>query len=417
MAGDGDTGRCAVAGPGTTRCATTGVLAERIAVELSGQRAAPSATQTTERKDATASAQESTPGACTMGGLRDCRVRRGTHAVFIGDSISEGFLASDIDHRWTTRLSAMFGWTEHNYAVGGTGLLEGTTVFTQQVARAVEDTSYDHSQVATVLMVGGVNDGVPRGASLSAALRRAGRCVTTLRQSFPNARVMVGVGVSGSLDPARHSAGATPIIARIPYYSALESTLGRTGVVVVPQMWKWIGADPTWQNPDRLHPSDAGHARIAELMSQVVQGTFTDPAILAGGTDLTDDLTWDGGITDTSDVVAAASGNTLTIRGKATYTIPFGSASIGTGRINDVPVLRGLPKVFRTNMRSARPVVGGLNAADPFDTRMYRTLIDTGCGVAGVQMSARFSPDISLAAGDRISIWLDETLPLLGVWR
>lgn len=417
MAGDRKKDRCAVGRPGATRCARSGAAVERITAESVGQTAAPMATRTTVSQHVTESARESTPGAFTMSELEDRRIRRGAHAVFLGDSITEGFLASDLDHRWTTQLSAMFGWTEHNYAVGGTGFLAGTPVFSQQVVQAVQDTSYDHSQVGVVLMVGGVNDGVPRGASLSAALSGAGTCVTTLRQSFPHARLVAGVGVSGSLDPARHPAGATPIIARIPYYSELESTLRRTGIVVVPEMWKWIGVDPTWQDTDRLHPSDAGHARIADLMSQVLQGTFTDAVTLPGRTDLTDDLTWDEDITDASDVVAAASGNTLTIRGKAVYTIPFGSASIGTERITDVPVLRGLPKVFRTNTRSARPVVGSLNAADPFDTNMYRTLIDTGCGVAGVEVSARFSPGASLAAGDVISIWLDETLPLLGVWR
>lgn len=128
-----------------------------------------------------------------MSELEDRRIRRGAHAVFLGDSITEGFLASDLDHRWTTQLSAMFGWTEHNYAVGGTGFLAGTPVFSQQVVQAVQDTSYDHSQVGVVLMVGGVNDGVPRGASLSAALSGAGTCVTTLRQSFPHARLVAGV--------------------------------------------------------------------------------------------------------------------------------------------------------------------------------------------------------------------------------
>lgn len=213
----------------------------------------------------------------TRAALSHARYAPGSHAVFIGDSITQGYLTSSGSKRWSTILCRMFDWIEHNYAVGGTGWINGAQAnrFDGQCSRAAADSSYDHMLVSHVFLFGGVNDGAGDTAT---ATERARQCVATLRAAYPNARIVTGTGMQGPLKVGA-TQGGVPVVSRLVYYRSVARALQGTGVVCVPDCWRWLMTRPDLCNDDLLHPNDAGHAVIAGIMAQIVQGTYSTPTV------------------------------------------------------------------------------------------------------------------------------------------
>lgn len=198
-----------------------------------------------------------------------------THAVFIGDSITFGQGASSQSNRWSTLLCAWFGLVEHNYAIGGTGWIAGNdqSRFDGQCRSAAADKSYDHAKVKYVFMFGGVNDGQRMDA-----VEHARTCVGILREAFPGARIITGVGLQGPLK-TDGTWGQLPLNLRLNCYRATASALQGMGVACVSDCWRWIYTRYDLCVADALHPNDDGHRTIAGLVAQIVQGVYSDPTV------------------------------------------------------------------------------------------------------------------------------------------
>jgi lysophospholipase L1-like esterase len=369
--------------------------------------------QTAVAADGRIADQVSTPGSLTVGALHGWRTGSGAHAVFIGDSITQGYKSSDTAHRWSTLLSQRLGWVEHNYAVGGAGYTvvgqSSTGRFDMQCDTAAASTDYDHSQVAFAFLMGGVNDGAPTGDTLNAALARAAASVQTLRAAFPNARIITGMGYSGWLDKTKHSLGNTGIISRLAYYRAMESALAQAGAEVVPSVWRWLAFNPAWVDEDSVHPNDSGYARIADLLSQVVAGSYAEPFVLPS-TAATAGMSFGPYVTENT-VVYDIVGDMMYVKGAVTVTLP---SDVSTG--TDVSCqLLVLPPFFRVGAYFPLGPVVMLYANNAYGASGYLQFspMDTERR-ASLSASVRRSNN-NVAPGDIVKFFLALNLPAYGV--
>ena len=338
---------------------------------------------------------------------------KGLHAVFIGDSITQGYQASDNAHRWSTLLSQKFGWTEHNYAVGGTGFINAgpnnNARYDQQCATAAADSSYDHSKVVAVFITGGVNDGAPSDPKAGNATAFAS--INALQTAYPNARIYAGIGISGCMDPNKHGIGQTPLIVRLRYYSALEAAFGSKDVVLIPEMWSWIYYNENWQNDDTVHPNDDGYARIAELMTQVINGTYSktkpDNRIAVYY-----DSNFGPDVTRKNVVINIANG-VMHIYGDLDITIPEDSSAIGTRYLSET--IFNFPAWFRVQYPAYKLIVNNV-LGNLIDAGTYQNITNGQYGMSKLNTVTIIPSSLApFKAGDKITLYLDSTYPAYGM--
>lgn len=347
--------------------------------------------------------------------LNTYRHGNGLHAVFIGDSITQGYQASDTAHRWTTLLSKKFGWIEHNYAVGGSGF---TTVgqssngrFDSQCATASADSTYDHSKVVAVCIVGGVNDGAPSDSTAGNSTVLS--CINALKTAFPNAQIYAGIGISGSLNPNKHGLGQTPLLQRLPYYTELERVLGNQDVVCISSMWEWIYYEENWQNDDTVHPNDAGYARIATLMSQIINGTYGKTRINASFVKYYDN-NFGPNVTRHS-LTYNVIDNILHIYGDVGVTVPAGDPAIGK-RIFTTDILY-FPAWFRVQYSAYSLVVNNV-LGDIQGPTTYQTVagIAKQYNMASLSIATYLPPATApFKEKDTMTLFFDSTYPAVGL--
>lgn len=178
-------------------------------------------------------------------------------AIFLGGADTAGAsLAMDqVQDRWPTLVSRHFGWREVNAGCSGSGYTQtgqSCTTYRERVDRMLEE------DPEVIVVSGGISDlGSTRG-EIEAAVQATFR---TLADTFPDARIYaIGAVGSAPLD--------TLSVAELNQIVADQSA--KVGAVYVD-----LG-DPLAGRPDLLsvdgHPNAQGHAVIAELTSNVIQG-------------------------------------------------------------------------------------------------------------------------------------------------
>ena len=264
-----------------------------------------------------------------------------TPIVFIGDSTTQGYGATDIGQdRWATLICNYFHAEQHNYAVGGSGFtVNGQSEkgrFDLQAQTAANDNRFDHTKVRLIFISGGVNDN--KTAPDSTAKTNAKICLTTLRNAFPNAKIMTIIGVSGNLEYGKHSLGAIGIIERIPYYRDMIQYMQQQNCATI-DGWRLTSTNITMQATDCVHPNTKGHAYIA---GQILN-TLSGGAITYEDSNYVWDLTSysSGG----SFLRVQCQQNTITLQGRLNYT--FKENDNGYGTQNGSATLITLPKFMR----------------------------------------------------------------------
>ena len=198
-----------------------------------------------------------------------CRNYQGTIFGFIGDSITQGYRATSSAKRWSTLVSGIFGATEKNVAVGGTGFTTSpqSDRFDGQADKLVAAVG-ENAPVSIVFISGGVNDlsvNIQLGASVLEST------VSKVRTAFPLARIIVTIGLSGTMEKGLHSSNK-PMRERMHYYSALCEKAASLGCEVMAGYYM-TSVNPSYSSDDGLHPNDAGYALISEFMASAVAGT------------------------------------------------------------------------------------------------------------------------------------------------
>lgn len=198
--------------------------------------------------------------------------RAGTIIVWIGGPITSGGGAGSDADRMSTLVSAQLGLTEKNYASVTTKVSDGLVT---RCYAARDDTSYDHAQVAYVVLAGGLEDPV---SALSAVIYKAKDAVNECRKSFPAARI-VWAASPGSLAgmPDEKLADTVTVTA------AILGQARATDCLAI-DMRKVLGTDTALQATGIL-PNSEGHARLAEAIVDAIrddQGEPVDQPITPG---------------------------------------------------------------------------------------------------------------------------------------
>lgn len=198
-----------------------------------------------------------------------CRNYQGTIFGFIGDSITQGYRATSSAKRWSTLVSKIFGATEKNVAVSGTGFTTSpeSTRFDGQADSLIAAVG-ENAPVSIVFISGGVND-----LSLNAdtGMRVLETTVSKVRAAFPLARIIVTIGLSGTMEKDRHPSNKA-MRERLPYYAKLCQKAASLGCEVMAGYYM-TSVNPAYSSDDGLHPNDAGYALIGEFMASEVAGT------------------------------------------------------------------------------------------------------------------------------------------------
>lgn len=185
--------------------------------------------------------------------------------IVIGDSISYGIGASDLQESWANRLGAYRGATVTNLAKNDAGYLNGPTTFLDQL----KSYTGDKDAVTRILIAGGINDKthVEDGTATDSRLTTA---VLTLldyaRANFPHAKVQVIPTICGFTPPSIYNGGVLTARDRI------ITACGMRRVEVLPYAWEWLNGNKDWSSGDDVHPNDAGNELLLRLICEAMDG-------------------------------------------------------------------------------------------------------------------------------------------------
>ena len=194
------------------------------------------------------------------------RFNRGAHnhkALFMGDSITEGYGATNPNKRWATLLSNMLGLQEINVAIGET---TWASIRDRQYDNAANQIT-DPQNVKYVFAFSGIN---AYNNTASSEAENAVEAVKKILARYVNAIIFVG-GFS-----LTNGYNGTSLWQHTGVFKAVEKALMKQSYarVVFIHPWKWFyGCDSNITINDGLHPNDTGYAMIASGMySAVVNG-------------------------------------------------------------------------------------------------------------------------------------------------
>lgn len=205
-------------------------------------------------------------------GILRSGARAGSIIVWIGGPITAGGGAGSDADRMSTLVSAQLGLTEKNYASVTAKVSDGLVT---RCYAARDDTSYDHAQVAYVVLAGGLEDPV---SALSAVISKSKDAVNECHKAFPNARI-VWAASPGSLAGMNNEKLADTVTVT----AAILGQARATDCLAI-DMRKVLGADTALQATGIL-PNAEGHERLAEVLIDAIrddQGQPIDQPITPG---------------------------------------------------------------------------------------------------------------------------------------
>ena len=205
-------------------------------------------------------------------GMLRSGARAGSIIVWIGGPITAGGGAGSDADRMSTLASAQLGLTEKNYASVTAKVSDGLVT---RCYAARDDKSYDHAQVAYVVLAGGLQDPV---SALSSVIYKSKDAVNECHKAFPNARIVwaASPGSLAGMDDAKLADTSTVTAAILGQARATDSLAVNLRTV--------LGVDTSLQATGIL-PNAAGHERLAEAIVDAIrddQGEPVDQPITPG---------------------------------------------------------------------------------------------------------------------------------------
>ncbi len=200
----------------------------------------------------------------------------GKTTVFMGDSITFGFYASDNAHRWTTLFCAGVGSTEDNHGVSGGAMQNigtgcGTVVFNSTTVPV-----YNSSIHAALIIALGINDiGENVAASTPAQFKIDYTAAITYAKgtkNWPAKRIILINSYQPFSWNVYVGACTPPITIAADNTRATAFNLKIQQVAMEQSCWyidifsAMAGLDSSFFFGDGLHPIDTGHAFIANYL-------------------------------------------------------------------------------------------------------------------------------------------------------
>ncbi|MBX0299860.1 SGNH/GDSL hydrolase family protein [Cryobacterium sp. 1639] len=180
-----------------------------------------------------------------------------TAAVFLGDSYTQGWGASEPGTRWSALVADGAGWVEVNQGQGGTGFvttsglggcgLDYCPTYPERVPDVVA------VQPDIVLIAGGQNDLSALAADPDAVRAAVDETYTRIREGLPQARI-IAVG------PSTAQPGNALIAELDGWVQAAAASVGADYVSLIDP----VVIEPEMVDTDGVHVNDAGHRAIAE---------------------------------------------------------------------------------------------------------------------------------------------------------
>ena len=205
-----------------------------------------------------------------MSGINQTRaIPAGTHAVWCGDSVTQGTGASATAKRYSTLASGELNLTEHNYAKTNAGyLIDGNTI-SMQLDAANADAGYPHDQVGYVFLMAGLTDSYE---SLANMQQTVADTIAKAKRLFPVARIVVGVG-PGCIPDATDAEA----IARQGHVLTAITLAGTSAdALVIHNMRAICGSDHD-MHATGINPNDEGMRLLAQAVVTSVDADKGEP--------------------------------------------------------------------------------------------------------------------------------------------
>lgn len=228
-------------------------------------------------------------------------------AVFFGSS-------NVLSDTWTTQFCTWMGFTQKNYAVGGGSFTgSGSGAFSAQIAAANADSSLNKATVQYVFLADIGNDA--RSQTTNATfLASANPALNTLRNTFPNARIIIIPalwGITPGMTLGNLETGA--IRALVQFSQTLKDLSLTYNMDFVENSHLWHYDSTAWMKPGEVHFTAAGYLRIAQMMREFMR-TGETPTMGVGASAVGSKAN-----VTSSDILASRDGNTIRITG--TFTV------------------------------------------------------------------------------------------------
>lgn len=207
--------------------------------------------------------------------------RAGTIIVWIGGPITNGAGASTPANRMSSIASRDLNMVEKNYATANTTVSNGLVT---RCYAARDDTSYEHAQVAYVVLAGGLQDPV---SALSDVIYKSRDAVNECKKAFPSARIIWAAG-PGSLA----GMNGTQLTDSTTIVSAILGQARSAGALAV-NLRTVLGTDTSMQSSGIL-PNDAGHEALAQAIVEAIEDDRAEPV----DTPITPTRTYSSGLND-----------------------------------------------------------------------------------------------------------------------
>lgn len=182
----------------------------------------------------------------------------GTEFIVIGDSWSDTDPATTTYVKWPLTFQKHTRMNIHNYARNGASVVGSTPDpgqsgnFLGQVNKAIDDTSFDHSRVELIVIMGGVND-YRSGRTYSEVAEAWSGHIASLTAAFPKARIVSFINYQIFL--SRDEWNWTNLVKRI--------VRERSGCPIH-SMIGWVSGSQFIA--DKVHPNDAGYRQLCSNM-------------------------------------------------------------------------------------------------------------------------------------------------------
>ena len=182
----------------------------------------------------------------------------GTEFIVIGDSWSDTDPSTTPYIKWPITFQKYTRMNIHNYARNGASVVGSTPDpgqsgnFLGQVNKAIADTSFDHSRVELIVIMGGVND-YRSGRTFSDVADAWSGHIASLTAAFPKARIVSFLNYQIFL--SRDEWNWTNLAKRI--------IRERSGCPVH-SMIGWVSGSQFIE--DKVHPNDAGYRQLCSNM-------------------------------------------------------------------------------------------------------------------------------------------------------
>ena len=205
--------------------------------------------------------------------------------LFIGDSIMYGYGASKNSNRFSSLLANKLGLTEVNHSSPGAGFVHISTIDNKTlldcVNEAIADDSFDHAKVKYLILEGGINDN-----NAGDITNAANTVMSKLHGEFASARryfmnTLTAGGETTKVQSYTNAGPSGPFVGSIGVvgmYNIISTaqSAAYTNMFTPLDCWNWLSFT-NGLSGDGVHPNDAGHRRIADMMYGILRNGVMPP--------------------------------------------------------------------------------------------------------------------------------------------